>query len=250
MARKQWGEGRQEIEDNTLSESVLPISRNEKFFLLHSETGWFHDNADGWLPLLDEVPLRPGANGVTGQDGKRDASALFGVLQRNGLNTIGPQDARLPVEYRNYVRSHACKNGRYYHLKWARPEVINGVVRWNVDTKGHHKFLLDVVAAGVVEPMQRVVLEVELERIDKRIGNLENRAAAVGPALNRKIQAAIVKRAKMIEDYERQFGEAENDALAAAAVNVDAIDDGNDIPGALPPKPAKVPKRKPAAEQP
>lgn len=248
MARKHWGEGRQEIEDNSIAEDALPIKRNEKFFLLHSETGWFHTEKNGWLPLLDEVPYRPGANGVTGQDGQRDASALFGVLTRKGINFILPNDSRLPPQYRNYVRSHACRGGRFYHLQWARPQVLNGVVRWDVDHAGHYKFLQDIVDAGVVEPMPRVVLDLEIERIDKRIRNIEDRAASVGPALNRKLQAAMTKREKMIADYERQFGEAEQAAMEAAAIDVD---DDNAVPAvvvqpARKPAKAKAPKPEPS----
>ena len=243
MAINAFGEPRIEDDNAVESPTELPIKRNEKFILTHSDSQWFHTTA-GWLPQLSEVPLKPGANGITGMDHKRDPSAFLGAMMRSGGVVINPRDPRLGP-YKNYVRSYPCKGGaKYYVLPWMRPEVLNNRVSWITDSKGHYGFLQYLVDQGLIEDMKPIALRRALEVQEKRIENLERRVATpTGGVLLHRLEAAKAKRDAMIVDYERQFGEVE--ALETSRVQTLPAGAVDDLDDELASVPAAAPKRGP-----
>lgn len=198
----------QEISTAAGPDNILPLEKNSPFTFFHTDQGWqFVD--DEWLPYLNSIIHTRGSNGV---DGRGGANNVVATVTARGHQVIRPDDKRLG-QYMNYRHSFPCqsksgKGGKYYVTAFETPIIRGQKVRWQVDEKGYRAFLRFLVDNNIVAKMGRDILDEKIEVVQDRITRLQ--AQGSNPAALKKADVAQKKIDKMIEAWERQFGE--NDA--------------------------------------
>lgn len=227
---------------------VARITRPWVYF--HEPTSWFFVDEVGWLPLLSEISITPGANGVSADStGRVDYSNPIAKLENRGIQVIRPYDKRLADDYRPYYLEYDCvegsggrgKIGVHHRSVFESAVKIGRRTIWNRDDELWHNFLQHLIDVGLVEPMSEEVLALQLEVQQKRI----DRAArqATNPYFAQKMEMETARRERMQKCFEEQFGTVgvpvAGTKPTASDDDIVVVDDPTPVKGRKPRKSAK-----------
>lgn len=167
-----------------------------------------------FLPVLDQIPVLPGANGV----GERkdpitgaiveDVSALVSDYQRRGWRVLvnGEPALHRVVTDGLFLRTYDCQRGLKATVPmWEEPEqVVEGEeVRWRVDHDRRREFLHALLRAGLIEPITPQAKQGAIRQAQDSLADLEREArgraksGAVNPDLELDIKRLRVRLAHM-----------------------------------------------------
>lgn len=159
-------------------EGELPAKyANHQFFYVCYPTGWEFSLQHGFLPVLNEVSLTPGLNGVPlNGDSSR---AVAGSLAKGGT-VIRDNDPALR-DWQNYLVSYPCQGGgKHYCFKAAEYSVLpGGRVRETDYSEALTAFRLHLRDSGLVPPMHPSVYLLLLDVEHKGLERLRKEAAAL-----------------------------------------------------------------------
>lgn len=187
----------------------LPNTKgNSPFILAHHPMAWqFMDASDAWLPLLSQIAVVPGVNGV-GEDG--GSAAVVAKMGSKGMTVLMPGDARLGALRRYDSYWYDCERkgvpGRYYCLPFQRFSVVGKVTSSRVDEAGHREWLAELVRNGAVEPMPEEAFDAGLSAFDEELRLVRQRSQSGAPSAVRDLEAKEARRARMVAAWERTQG--------------------------------------------
>ena len=168
------------------SSRTLPIPAEPRWVYAHHPMRWEVHDIDGvarWVPLLQAVPILPGANGVRSNGDDRDM--LF-ALQRNGWTIIengGPAGV--------YADECIARGGTVWLNRWSTPhEYAPGRVKIRRTDEQREAFIrwcANLVDVGALPEPDPVLLEEVCERYeDIHIRRLLSRE--LEPTIARKLE--------------------------------------------------------------
>ena len=188
-----------------------------KWIYWHEPTAWYHQAGVGWLPMLHQLSMTPGVNGVVGNPDTNIADATGSILALTNAqaNVILPYDKRLREQYRPYYVEYDMiegsgsrgKVGKSYQSLFHEVEQLGNKFIWSRDDDGWHGFLDSLVADGVVAPMSDTAMRLFLDVYDARIQRHADRSQ--NPEERTLTEQMRAQRAVMVSDFDRQFGDVE-----------------------------------------
>ncbi len=152
---------------NQQAQNKLPVRANAPFYLTHHPACWElveEGKKLYWLPVLSKLHEIPGVQGVQGMiGGGADSTHAHARAMKNG-KTILPWDL-------GYLARYPAKGGYYYCIRWAIPKKLGRVIRTKLDQKGWNDFRRDLIARGIIAPMDEDLIPIF---VDEQTRSLEN----------------------------------------------------------------------------
>lgn len=144
----------------------LNISANASYFLMHHPAQWElvveNDTAE-WLPTFSTLYEIAGVNGVQQIPQGGTDSTLSRVHYMDQGYTILPQEL-------GYQTRYPCRAGGYYYTSiWDTPKQVGSKLFWSTDESGYNDWRRQLLADGMIQPPEPEILELLVERHQKRI---------------------------------------------------------------------------------
>lgn len=171
---------------------LLPIHRTRfRYLYQFHPLRWYYDEADaaegndGWLPVLGQLNISPGVNGVA--DGNViDAAVLRN--QRDGWTIIDDHDKRLG-EFSDYMQRFPARGPAVWASIFESVRVVGNRAMWSFDADRYRRFLRHLVDKGIVPQIDDAIREAKVDDLRAQIEGMEGRLAnsAHNPALENRI---------------------------------------------------------------
>lgn len=149
-------------------QTAIPQKGNQPFWLMHHPmTCWECVEIDDeyrWLPTFRHLKDLPGCNAVRMVKNGRGADSTMARVQMmdNGFEI-------LDLEFGYQQRFPSRYGGHIYKEIWSNPKVIGNRVIWNFDHKAFDIWRKQLMDDGVLPPPDVDVLDVFIERQERRI---------------------------------------------------------------------------------
>lgn len=179
-----------------------PADRKTDMVLVAYDHSWTFDvESQSWLPLVREVQMRPGGNGVYTRGDKDEytvtADYTRGLSAKGGV-VIEQEDRRLGEDFRDWLRVQAMPGGKvqHFHCRWDEYGQIGTRVITRHDRADYAAFCQHLVDMNIVQPMPHEVLEWKIQTLENRRESLPER----------KLEGLDASIKAMREAWEEQFG--------------------------------------------
>jgi len=164
--------------------NILPGTPRPNFFLMHNPQGWEpNQREDGsweWLPILKQLLIKPGVNGVRSTGNGIDHSQARIGFQDRGWTIL---DREL-----GYVTRYRSRGGPSYYLTWDEPVKAGNRLVVRHDAEGYNEFRRSLVEDGIIKMPIPEILEARLEDYRKQINR--NAKDVHIPSVKAKVEAA------------------------------------------------------------
>ena len=145
--------------------SRLNISPNAPYYMMHHPTQWelvIEGDAAEWLPTFSTLYEIAGVNGVQSTPAGPDSTMARVNFMDKGF-TILPQDLGYQTRYPTKV------GGYYYTSIWDQPKQVGTKLFWTTDEAAYNQWRRDLLENGTIQPPEPEILELLVERHEKRI---------------------------------------------------------------------------------
>jgi len=153
--------------------TLLALEPSPPWYYMHHPTRWGL-LGDEWLPILAELRIDPGVNGVDKSGSPVEAIADH---QLQGWTLIP-----WTVIPGGYVRTYQGQKGPVSLSIWQTPRQVAGRAWYDVDFEGYKSFLRDLVLRGIIEAPDPSILEaikrVQAEKLSGIAGDTAKGQAA------------------------------------------------------------------------
>jgi hypothetical protein len=149
-------------------QSAVPrinISPNAPYYLMHHPAQWElvieNDKAE-WLPTFSSLYEIAGVNGVQSTPAGPDSTMARVHYMDKGF-TILPQELGYQTRYPTRM------GGYYYTSIWDEPKQVGTKLFWSTDEAAYNQWRRDLLESGTIAPPEPEILELLVERHEKRI---------------------------------------------------------------------------------
>lgn len=143
----------------------LNISPNAPYYMMHHPAQWelvIEGDTAEWLPTFSTLYEIAGVNGVQSTPAGPDSTMARVNFMDKGF-TILPQDLGYQTRYPTKV------GGYYYTSIWDQPKQVGTKLFWTTNEAGYNQWRRDLLDNGIIQPPEPEILELLVERHEKRI---------------------------------------------------------------------------------
>ncbi len=158
---------------------ALPHLRRPCILAARADKAAWSVEARDFVPVLDQIPLRPGANGVgTRKDADgvlvEDVTHIVSDLQRMRWRVVINGDTSLEaiVPEGRFLQTYPCERGLVATVPfWETPDVVSRdrEIRWRTDESARHRFIVALLQGRHIDP---ITVEACREVYDQTAGTL------------------------------------------------------------------------------
>lgn len=158
-----------------VSVQALPHLRRPCLLVARADRAEWDPETRDFLPVLDQLPLRPGANGVgDGPNGTLDVTHYQAALQRQRWRVLVNGDPILePVcEGGLFLREYPCERGLVATVPiWEAPGLVDreSEIKWAVDHAARRVFIARLLEHRLIDP---ITVEAKRKVLAQTIGTL------------------------------------------------------------------------------
>ena len=190
-------------------QTAIPEKPNHPFWLMHHPMSCWElveidDDVFRWLPTFRHLRELPGCNAVRMVQNGRGADSTMARVQMmdNGFEI-------LDLEFGYQQRFQSRYGGWIYKEIWASPKVIGNRVVWNFDHKAFDQWRIQLLNDGVLPQPDVDVLDVFIERQERRIERNAQRGHI--PHVQKQIEIEEKKLAAMKKAKDLLYNETKDD---------------------------------------
>ena len=143
----------------------LNISPNAPYYMMHHPAQWelvIEGDKAEWLPTFSTLYEIAGVNGVQSTPAGPDSTMARVNFMDKGY-TILPQELGYQTRYPTKV------GGYYYTSIWDQPKQVGTKLFWSTDEAAYNEWRRDLLKNGTIQPPEPEILELLVERHEKRI---------------------------------------------------------------------------------